>query len=303
MAAVGAAVVAVGAVVVAALKPNGGADSRILGAGVSLRGEHVADAMVAPESVDLVEIIADHYFSPDERTRSRLRALAERFTVVPHGLDLSLGSADGISQAYLRRLTPVVELVRAPYWSEHIAFTRAGGRRIGHLAPLPLTHEAVDALAANVARVRERIGAPLILENIACSFDIPHAELTEAEFLALLVERTGCGLLLDVANLYYNALNRRQDPYETLAALPLHAVVQCHLAGGHRSTDGEWIDSHAFPVPEHVWALFEETVRRAPIRAAIVERDENLPAFAELAAEAARARAIMERYAATSLTA
>ena len=268
------------------------AQGAFLGAGVSLRREHVADAFVAPESVDLVEIVADHYFARDRRTRDALRALSERFTVVPHGLDLSLGSADGIERGYLDRLSVVIAAVQPPYWSEHVAFTRAGGRRIGHLAPLPFTYEALDALCANVARVGAVVGSPLILENIACSFDIPYGEMSEAQFLAALVERSGCGLLLDVANFYYNALNRKLDPFALLAEFPLYAVVQCHLAGGHRA-HGEWIDSHAFPVPEAVWQLFEEVERRAPLRAAIVERDENLPPFAELADEAARARAIM----------
>jgi uncharacterized protein (UPF0276 family) len=190
-------------------------------------------------------------------------------------------------------LNAVIEAVDAPYWSEHVAFTRAGGRHIGHLAPLPMTLEALDVLATNIAHVGKTIDRPLILENIACSFDIPHVDFDEPTFLKRLVERTGCGLLLDVANLYYNALNRRLEPHAILDAFPLEAVVQCHLAGGHQS-HGEWIDSHAFPVPEPIWHLFEEVVRRAPnLRAALVERDENLPPFAELAEEAARARAIM----------
>ena len=116
--------------------------------------------------------------------------------------------------------------------------------------------------------------------------------MNEAEFLTRLVERSGCGLLLDVANLHYNALNRGLDARDILLRYPLHAVVQCHLAGGHRSGD-EWVDSHAHAIPEPVWELFAEIVARAPVRAAIVERDENLPAFSDLVAEAARARTIM----------
>jgi len=266
-----------------------------LGAGVSLRRRHLTEAFVCGDALDLVEIVADHYFAPAPQKNLELRALCERFTVIPHGLDLSLGSAEGLSAGYLERLATLVDAVRPPFWSEHVAFTQAGGRRIGHLAPVPYTYEALEAIVANVERATSRIQRPVILENIACPFDIPHAELSEAEFLLQLTERTGCGLLLDVANLYYNALNRGLDPLESLAAFPLHAVVQCHLAGGHRR-DGEWIDSHAFPVPEDVWSLFEYVVERAPrLRAAIVERDENLPAFAELAHEAARARSIVER--------
>jgi uncharacterized protein len=268
-----------------------------LGAGVSLRRAHVAEAIVYSDALDLVEIVADHFFDPVPRENHTLLALQERFIVVPHGLDLSLGSAEGVSLGYLERLGAIVDIVRPPYWSEHVAFTQAGGRRIGHLAPIPFTFEALDVMTANIARVAQRIDRPLILENIACSFEIPYAELSEGAFLCALVERTGCGLLLDVANLYYNALNRRKDPLELLDAFPLSAVVQCHLAGGHHGA-GEWIDSHAYPVPEPIWGLFEEVARRAPLLSAIVERDENLPEFRELAAEAERARAIMLRYAA-----
>jgi uncharacterized protein len=268
-----------------------------LGAGISLRRAHLTEAIVYSGALDVVEIVADHFFDPAPDNNPALSALRERFTLLPHGLDLSLGSAEGLSQPYLVRLGSLVDAVQPPFWSEHVAFTQAGGRRIGHLAPIPFTYEALDVLANNVARAALRIERPLILENIACPFDVPHAELGEGAFLTELVERTGCGLLLDVANLYYNALNRHKDPLEMLAEFPLHAVVQCHLAGGHRDS-GEWIDSHAHPVPEPVWSLFEEVSRRAPLRATIVERDENLPAFGELAAEAERARHIMLRYAA-----
>ena len=268
-----------------------------LGAGVSIRRAHVAEAIAQPATLDLVEIVANHYFTPRPKRNEQLRALCARFVVVPHGLDLSLGSAEGCSKEYLAHLCELIDVVRPPFWSEHVAFTRAGGRAIGHLAPVPRTHEALDVLERNVARARAAIDVPLILENIACPFDIPYADMDEPEFLTRLVERTGCGLLLDVANLYYNALNRSRDPYDELRALPLHAVVQCHLAGGHYD-DGEWIDSHAYAVPEPVWQLFAEVARRAPLRAAIVERDERVPPFAELAAEAAHARAILRRAAA-----
>jgi uncharacterized protein (UPF0276 family) len=276
--------------VAAAVEAVAAARETKLGAGLSLRRPHVADALAHGESVDLLEIVADHYFAPERR--DELAMLKERFTLVPHGLDLSLGSAAGLPQDYLRDLAALIAAIEPPYWSEHVAFTRAGERRIGHLAPVPFTREALDAFVRNVACVRKSIDRPLILENIACPFDLPYAEYTEAEFLTLLVERTGCGLLLDVANLYYNALNRGQDPSECLAGYPLEAVVQCHLAGGHRAAD-EWVDSHAENVPEPVWELFGEVARRVPLRAVIVERDEHLPAFLDLTREVARARAIL----------
>lgn len=261
-------------------------------AGISLRRAHAAEAFLRAESVDVIEIVADHYLRPRPRDNRELQALRERFDIVPHGLDLSLGSAQGLNEPYLRELKALVDVLQPPYWSEHVAFTRAGGRAIGHLAPIPFTHEALDVLSRNVERAQHTIGVPLILENIACPFDVPFTEMSEGALLHALVERTGCGLLLDVANLYYNALNRGCDAAELLEEYPLYAVVQCHLAGGHRAGE-EWIDSHAHAVPEGVWSLFEVVARRAPVRAAIVERDDNLPSFGELVAEASRARAIM----------
>ncbi len=275
----------------AAVEASVGAEAETkLGAGLSLRRPHLADALAHADSVDLLEIVADHYFAPARR--DELAILNERFTLVPHGLDLSLGSAAGVPADYLRDLAALIAAIEPPYWSEHVAFTRVGERRIGHLAPIPFTREALDVFVRNVAFVRTSIDRPLILENIACPFDIPYAEYTEAEFLTLLVERTGCGLLLDVANLYYNALNRGQNPGECLERYPLEAVVQCHLAGGHWADD-EWVDSHAESVPEPVWDLFAQVARRVPLRAAIVERDEHLPAFLDLTREVARARDIM----------
>ena len=128
------------------------------------------------------------------RVQPALAALREGYTIVPHGLDLSLGSADGIDASYLRRLAGVVGAANTPYWSEHIAFTRARGRSIGHLAPLPFTHEALDVLCRKIATARSTIDVPLILENIACPFDVPGADMDEAEFLTRLVDRSGCGL-------------------------------------------------------------------------------------------------------------
>jgi len=263
-------------------------------AGISLRRAHAAEAFVRSDSLDLIEIVADHFLRSHPRHNAELEALRSRFTIVPHGLDLSLGSAEGLNERYLRDLKALIDVLQPPYWTEHVAFTRAGGRAIGHLAPIPFTHEALDVLCRNVLRAQVEIGFPLALENIACPFDVPFAEMTEGAFLTQLVERTGCGLLLDVANLYYNARNRGLEPARMLDDYPLGAVVQCHLAGGHRAR-GEWIDSHAHPVPEEVWQLFETVVSRSPVRVAIVERDEHLPSFAELAGEAARARAIMRR--------
>lgn len=265
-----------------------------LGVGLGFREPFRAELFLRREAVDFLEITADHYLGASPEKLEELDLLADHFTLVPHGLDLSLGSAEGLDDDYVDAMAMLIERIDPPWWSEHVAFTRADGVSIGHLAPLPFTHEAARTVARNVARVRERIPTPLILENITYTVALPSAELTEAEFLTEIVELSGCGLLLDVTNVHVNAANHGYDPLEFLDALPLERVVQLHFVG-IEERDGQLIDSHARPTPEPVWEIMEAVAQRAEVRGAILERDENLPAFGELLGELDRARSILER--------
>lgn len=188
----------------------------------------------------------------------------------------------------LRRIDP-------PWWSEHIAYTRAGGVEIGHLSPLEFTSEAARVFSENVARVKSEIGSPLILENITYMLSLPCAERDEAEFVSEVLERTDCGMLLDVTNLHINSANHGYDALEYLESLPLERVVQLHFVGGHRHGE-ELIDSHSQKTPEEAWAIMDEVLRRAPVRASALERDENFPPLKELLEELETARAIGRRY-------
>jgi uncharacterized protein (UPF0276 family) len=265
-----------------------------LGAGYSYRRAYRPETYAHRGRIGVLEIVAEHFMFGDAESERELDLLAEHFTLVPHGLDLSLGSADGIDAAYLERFAALVQRVGAPWWSEHVAFTRAGDVRIGHLAPLPFTEEALDVVARNLETVRRRIGdLPCALENIAAPFVLPGAAMSEAEFLGRLVERTGCGLLLDVENASANAVNFGGDAEAFFDALPAAAVVQLHVAGGEW-IDGNYVDSHARAIAEGVWDLVESACRRFPVKAIVVERDERLPPFAELLAEIERARTIGE---------
>lgn len=258
-----------------------------LGAGLGFRSPFRAELFRNRSGVDFLEITADHYLDAPEEKLRELDLLAAHFPLIPHGLDLSLGSAEGIDPEYLSGLAALVDRVKPPWWSEHIAFTRAGGVSIGHLAPLPFTREAVDVVARNVVVASRAIEVPLILENITSPFVL--GEMDEAEFVTRICDRTGCGLLCDVTNLYTNAMNHGWDLTEALDRWPWDRVVQLHVAGGHH--DGSLlIDSHAHAVPEAVWSLVDEVVKRAPVRGIILERDEHLPPFAELLAEVDRAR-------------
>ena len=170
----------------------------------------------------------------------------------------------------------VSDITGAPYYSEHLAVTRAPGIDIGHLSPVWFTNEVLRAVIDNVHAVQDFLGKPLVLENISYLFDIPNATMTQAEFFHRLVDATGCGLLLDVANVNVNAQNHRFDPVEFLDSMPLHAVVQIHMAGGFWS-DGIYFDGHSEPVDEATWQLLDVLLERVPIRISIVERDANFP--------------------------
>ena len=270
-------------------------DLPVLGVGLGFREPFRTELFCNRDRVDFLEITADHYFSAPQEKHAELELLADHFPIIPHGLDLSIGAADGIDDDYLAAMAELVEQLDPPWWSEHIAFTRAGGVAIGHLAPLPWTHEAVDVVARNVDKVRRRIRAPLILENVTAAMIVPGNEMDEVDFIRAVLEQTGCGLLCDVTNLYTNAVNHGQNLEDVLDRWPWDQVVQLHFAGGHWE-DGSLIDSHAHSTSPEVWAVLETAVTRAPVRGIILERDENLPLFADILGELEQARTIGRRH-------
>ncbi|MGH9942327.1 MAG: DUF692 domain-containing protein [Pyrinomonadaceae bacterium] len=262
-----------------------------LGVGLGFREPFRGELFLRRAEVDFLEITADHYLDATGDKQRELELLREHFTLIPHALDLSLGSAEGLDAGYLDKLARLVNRIGPPWWSEHLAYARAGGVEIGHLAPLPFTREAVESVRRNVARVRDAIGAPLILENVAYLLNVPGGELEEADFIREVCAATDCGLLLDVTNLYINAFNHGYDLEEFLSRLPLERIVQLHFVGGHRHGP-LLIDSHSQPTPPEVWEVLERVVAGAPVKGIVLERDENLPQLSQLLPELARARVV-----------
>ncbi|WP_333761646.1 DUF692 domain-containing protein [Streptomyces sp. IBSBF 2390] len=262
---------------------------RRLGTGIGWRPE-IADAVERMPGIDWVEAVAEN-LCPGHLPES-LRRLRERgVTVVPHGVSLGLGGADRPDEGRLTALAERAEALGAPLVTEHIAFVRAGGAltasprlEAGHLLPVPRTRDALDVLCENVRIAQEALPVPLAVENIAALFSWPGEELTEGQFLSELVERTGVRLLIDVANLHTNHVNRGEDPAQALAALPLEAIAYVHVAGGFER-DGVWHDSHAHPVPAPVLDLLTDLASRVAPPGVLLERDENFPEPAELERE------------------
>lgn len=265
-----------------------------LGVGLAYRDSYRTDVFRNESQLDFLEITADHFFDPHPITDELLSLLADRFPIIPHGLALSLGSAEGLDRSYLKKFQELIDRLSPPWWSEHIAFTRAGGVDIGHLTPLPKTKETLRCLKRNIRMACDEIGRPLILENITQTIRFPQDTLDEASFLGELAQENNCGLLLDVTNLYINSVNHQFDPLQVLHRLPADRIVQLHFVGYH--TEGDLlIDSHSQGTNPEIWQLLDEVVKFANVRGSILERDEHLPPFVELLSELDQMRELMNR--------
>jgi uncharacterized protein len=264
-----------------------------LGVGLGYRPDLDRQIWANQASIDWLELISEHYLArPREQLDQALR-LRGAFPLVPHGVELSIGTPGELDPAYLDALAELVALVGAPWCSDHLCFTRAGGIALGQLTPLPRTRAVAADVARKARQVQERVGVPFLLENISYYIDI-EGQLSEAEFLTEVMEGCECGLLLDLANVFVNAGNHGFSALEFLAAIPLERVVQVHLAGGEESPNA-LLDTHSAPVPDEVFALLRHLVERAPnLRAVLIERDTDFPDdFQELADDLADARGIL----------
>ncbi|MGW5445665.1 DUF692 domain-containing protein [Streptomyces asiaticus] len=267
-----------------------------LGTGIGWRPE-IADDIARLPGIDWVEVVAEN-ICPDH-VPDALRRLRERgTTVVPHGVSLGLGGAERPDPGRLRALAERAEALGSPLVTEHIAFVRAGGpltaspaMEAGHLLPVPRTRDALDVLCENVRIAQDALPVPLAVENIAALISWPGEEMTEGQFLAELVERTGVRLLIDVANLHTNHVNRGEDPAKALDELPTSAIAYVHVAGGVER-DGVWHDSHAHPVTQPVLDVLAELCARTTPPGVLLERDEDFPAAEELAGELDAIRAV-----------
>jgi uncharacterized protein (UPF0276 family) len=232
--------------------------------------EVVAESLPGPGGGDV----------PDALDALRRRGVA----VVPHGVRLSLGGAEPVEPTRVAHLAHCAQAVGAPLVSEHIAFVRAGGMEAGHLLPVPRSRVALAAIVDNVRRTQDGLPVPLALEPIAALFDWPDDELSEAEFLTEILDRTGASLLLDVANVYANARNRGADPLDLLDRLPLERVAYVHVAGGAEH-DGLYHDTHTHAVPTGVLDLVTALCERQAPPALMLERDGAYPPADELRVE------------------
>jgi uncharacterized protein (UPF0276 family) len=268
-----------------------------LAAGIGFKAQHFDGVMQAPGPIGWLEVHAENYMGAGGRPLAQLRALAERFPISVHGVGLSIGGDRALDRDHLSRLRHLCDWLTPASFSEHLAWSTHDTGFLNDLLPLPYTEATLTRVAAHIDQVQTALGRRMLLENPSTYLAFDETEMEEVAFLAELARRTGCGLLLDVNNVFVSATNQGYDPRAYIDAFPLDAVGEIHL-GGHDEDEDEHghpllIDSHGREVVDPVWALYAHTIHRGGPRPTLIEWDTDVPPLPDLIAEAARATAIL----------
>jgi uncharacterized protein (UPF0276 family) len=263
-------------------------------AGIGFKPEHYREALASPAAGLWFEVHAENYMVPGGPRLAMLEQLRRQRDLSLHGVGMSLAGADEPDPKHLEAFKRLVERFEPVLVSEHLAWSRLDGRCFPDLLPVPRTNEVLARCAANIGRMQDAIGRQILIENPTHYLALRDHSWSETSFLAELARRSGCGLLIDVNNVAVGAHNVGYDAAEWLAAIPERYVGEIHLAGYSIDPEGSLlIDSHDEPVSERVWALYMEFTDRIGPRPTLIERDGNVPAFAELMRERGRAQAIL----------
>ena len=250
---------------------------------------------------DVLEVTIDHCIYGSATQRAEIFDLVGQIPINAHGIGLSIGTDVPLDLAYLDQVAAIVEQLRAPTYSEHLAFTRVPGRDLANLLPLPKTMAAAESIIAKVRTIQSRIGVPFLLENISYAFDWPDSNLSDADFLNLICRESGAGLLLDIENLYLNSQNHGFDAYEFLDNLSPGLVREVHMAGGIAVSDARLqrsflADTHSHPVPNETLDLLEYALSLYTPQTIILERDDRLDATGEILADVERIRLCVDQW-------
>ena len=267
------------------------------GAGVGLKPQHFRDILGARPALGFFEVHAENYLGAGGPFHHYLGRIADHYPLSVHGVGLSIGGRD-LDLAHLDRLAALLARYEPQWFSEHLAWSRHGPVCLNDLLPVVYDKATLARVCAHVDRVQQRLRRRLLLENPATYLESRASTLPEAAFIGEVVRRTGCGLLLDVNNLYVSCVNHGRDARAELAALPLHAVGEIHLAGHAVEVDSAGdpllIDNHGAPVAQAVWSLYGQAIARIGPVPTLIERDNDVPALDVLLAEAQQAERILQ---------
>lgn len=265
-----------------------------LAIGIGLRQPHYRDVFERRPALGFLEVHSENFFLDGGASMHALERARALYPISLHGVGLSLGSASELSQQHLAKLKRLVDRVEPALVSEHLSWSSLGPRHFNDLLPMPHTREALTLLTERVDRVQSALKRPILIENVSAYVECRGNDMTETTLLDELARRTGCGILLDVNNLYVNAVNFGFDPMARLAELRPAAIGEMHVAG-HAQADGCLIDTHGTRVCSEVWALFDEACQRFGPKPSLIEWDTDLPVLDVLLGEAATAGAIAHR--------
>ena len=265
--------------------------------GFALRALHQDEFLQRRPAVGWVEVHSENYFARGGAQRAALERIRELYPLSLHGVGLSLGSTDPLNHLHLARLVRLVREVQPALVSEHLSWGSIDARFMNELLPLPYTEEALRHTASRIKAVQEALGRQILIENVSSYLEFKDSTFTEWEFLVTLAAEAGCAVLLDVNNLYVNAINHGFDPQVYIRHIPCAAVQEIHLGGHSVGAVGDraiLIDSHAEPVCAAVWQLYAAALERfGPVRT-LVEWDAQLPSFDALLAEGAKIAPLLE---------
>jgi len=265
--------------------------------GVGFKAEHFEPIVETRPELGFFEVHAENYMGAGGPPHRRLDAIRERYPLSLHGVGLSIGSPGPLDHAHVNRLAAVARRFEPALVSEHLAWSTHEGAFFNDLLPLPYTHETLARVADHIDEVQNALGRPILLENPSTYVVFAESTFAETDFLREIVRRAGCGLLLDVNNVFVSATNHGYDPLRYLADFPLSAVGEIHLAGFAEDADDAGltllIDAHNSPVRDPVWALYADAIRRLGAIPTLIEWDNDLPAWPTLLGEARRAEGVM----------
>lgn len=266
-------------------------------AGVGYKPQHFSNIMAGADPVQWLEIHAENYMGGGGRPLAQLRHLAERFPISVHGVGLSIGGEGPLDIAHLTRLKQLCDGLNPASFSEHLAWSSHDGAFLNDLLPLPYTPATLTRVADHIDQVQAVLGRKMLLENPSSYLAFAESEMDEVTFLTEIAHRTGCGLLLDVNNVYISGINLNTDPLGYIKAFPLDLVGEIHLGGHDDDSDDHGnpllIDSHGHAVSDPVWSLYEQTVALGGAKPTLIEWDNDVPEWAVLADEAQLAAAIL----------
>jgi hypothetical protein len=266
-------------------------------AGVGYKPQHFMDILENPAPISWLEIHAENYMGDGGRPLAQLRHLAERFPISVHGVGLSIGGEAALDAAHLSNLKKLCDWLQPASFSEHLAWSTHDGAFLNDLLPLPYTPQTLTRVADHIDHLQEVLGRRMLLENPSTYVGFAETTWDEVDFLAEIARRTGCGLLLDVNNVFVSCVNQVCDPLDYIGRFPLHLVGEIHLGGHEQDRDSAdrplLIDSHGAEVADPVWALYAQVISDAGPRPTLIEWDNEVPDWPVLATEAARATAVL----------